>query len=224
MEILKKYWKMFLPIILLLIVFLFFVLFFSIPRIEYKYDANQELYRVTKVYGDSATYKIKDSGKKGEVGIIGPRAFYKKNLKKIIFKNSENIDTIERLAFSECRSLENIDISHVKYFERNCFSYCKKLKVEELNAIAIGASAFYGCESIENIIFNTGLVSIGSYAFSKTKIEVIELPNTVKDIYNDAFSDMGNLKEIKVYSAGLSYDSRIYLNSLENVNVTYLYN
>lgn len=203
-------------------VFLFFVLFFSIPRLEYKYDNDYELYRVTKVYGDSVGFKIKDSGKKGNVGIIGVRAFYKKSIKKIIFENPENIDTIERLAFSECKNLENIDISNVKFFERNCFSYCKKLKVEELNAIAIGASTFYGCENIENIKFNTGLISIGSYAFSKTKIEVIELPNTVKDIYNDAFSDMSELKEIKVYSEGLSNESKEYLSSLENVVVTYL--
>lgn len=202
--------------------FLFLVLFFSIPRLDYKYDSDYELYRVTKCYGDAATYKIKDSGKKGEVGIIGVRAFYRKDIKKIVFDNPENIDTIERLAFSECKKLESIDISNVKYFERNSFSYCKKLKVEELNAIAIGASTFYGCESIDDIKLNVGLKSIGSYAFSKTNIEILNLPSTVVDIYNDAFSDMANLKEINVYSSSLTNESKEYLASLSGIKINYL--
>lgn len=222
MEIIKKYWKMFLPIILLMSIFLFFVLFFSIPRLNYKYDNEYESYRVTTCYGDADTYKIKEKGKKGDVGIIGVRTFYKKNIKKIIFNKPENIHTIERLAFSECHKLEYIDLSNVKYFERNSFSYCKKLKIEELNAIAIGASTFYGCENIDNIILNEGLLSIGSYAFSKTNIEILNLPNSLKDIYNDAFSDMANLKEINVYSSSLSNDSKEYLNSIENVIINYL--
>lgn len=223
LEIIKKYWKIITPIILIMSIFLFFVLFFSIPRLEYRYDNNYELYRVTKCYGDAATYKIKDDGKKGEVGIIGTRAFYKKNIKNIVFENPMNIDTIERLAFSECKNLENIDLSYVKYFERNCFSYCKKLKVEKLSAIDIGASAFYGCESISNIEFSIGLKTIGSYAFSKTNIEVLNLPSSVNYIYNDAFSDMTNLKEINVYLDSLNNESIDYLDSLnENIKVNYL--
>ena len=211
-----------LPIILLMCAFLFFVLFFSIPRLNYKYSETYNGYIVSKCYGDSNTYKVKESHKKENVSGVGVRAFYQKNIKEINFKNPDNILVIERLAFSECKKLEKIDISNVKYFERNCFSYCKNLKVEELNAIDIGASTFYGCESITSIKLNEGLKSIGSYAFSKTNIEVLDLPSSVVEIYNDAFSDMANLKEINVHFSSLSRDSRLYLNTLDGVTINHL--
>ena len=211
-----------LPIILVLCAFLFLVLFFSIPRLDYKYDDTYNGYIVSKCYGDSLTYRIKDTHKKKNISGVGVRTFYKKNIKEIIFDNTDNIEVIERLAFSECKKLENINISNVKYFERNCFSYCKNLKVEELNAIDIGASTFYGCESISSIKLNDGLRTIGSYAFSKTNIEILDLPSSVIDIYYDAFSDMSNLKEINVYYDNLSRDSKNYINSLEGILINKL--
>ncbi len=221
-EVLKKYWKYIIPITILFIIILIFVLFFSIPRVKYKYDDNKKAYLVESIYGNASSYKIKSSYDNKDVYAIGDRAFYSKNVKNIIFEENSKINTIKRLAFSECKNLEYIDLSNILYFENSAFSYCENLNVKELNAKEIGMSAFYGCKNIKSIVLNDGLHSIGSYAFSKTGIEELNIPSTVMMIYNDAFSDMESLKTINVYAKFLSSDSKEYLNSIENVTINYL--
>ncbi len=222
MEILKKYWKYFIPILVLLIIMLIFVLFFSIPRVKYKYDDLNKTYIVESVYGNANSYTISSKVNDKDVTKIGDRAFYSKDLNKIVFDENNKIDTVKRLAFSECKNLEYIDLSNVKYFENNCFSYCEKLSINELNAVDIGIGAFYGCTNIKELKLNDGLFSIGSYAFSKTNIETLNIPSSVIVIYNDAFVDMPKLKTINVYADTLTKSSKEYLNSIENVIINYV--
>ncbi len=222
MKILKKYWMYFIPIIIILIVLLIFVLFFSIPRVKYEYDSKSNTYLVKTVYGNASTYKISETIDGKDVTTIGTRAFYNKNIESIIFENTPKVETVKRLAFSECKNLKTIDLSTVKYFENSAFSYCESLKLEELNAESIGMSAFYGCKSITDLKLNVGLTSIGSYAFSKTSITTLDIPSTVKFIYNDAFADMDNLTTLNIYSKSLNDVSKEYLASIENVTINYL--
>ena len=66
------------------------------------------------------------------------------------------------------------------------------------------------------------MFSIGSYAFSKTNIETLNIPSSVIVIYNDAFVDMPKLKTINVYADTLTKSSKEYLNSIENVIINYV--
>lgn len=220
MEIIKKYWKYLVPIIVSVFLLFFVLLFFAIPRIDYKYNKELNTYSVSHVYGNAKIYKIKSQIKNKDVSTINTRAFYKKNVHTIIM--DENIEKVERLAFSECKHLNDINLSNVKYFENNSFSYCNNLKINELNAIEIGIGAFYGCKSITSIKLNEGLNSIGSFAFSKTSIKSIDIPASTTEIFNDAFSDIDTLEEINVYSTKLSLLSIDYLDSLDNVKINYL--
>ncbi len=220
MEIIKKYWKYLVPIIVSIFLLFFVLLFFAIPRIDYKYNKELNTYSVSHVYGNAKIYKIKTQIKNKDVSTINTRAFYKKNVHTIIM--DENIEKVERLAFSECKHLNDINLSNVKYFENNSFSYCNNLKINELNAIEIGIGAFYGCKNITSIKLNEGLNSIGSFAFSKTSIKSIDIPASTTEIFNDAFSDIDTLEEINVYSTKLSLLSIDYLDSLDNVKINYL--
>lgn len=220
MEIIKKYWKYLVPIIVSIFLLFFVLLFFAIPRIDYKYNKELNTYSVSHVYGNAKIYKIKSQIKNKDVSTINTRAFYKKNVHTIIM--DENIEKVERLAFSECKHLNDINLSNVKYFENNSFSYCNNLKINELNAIEIGIGAFYGCKNITSIKLNEGLNSIGSFAFSKTSIKSIDIPASTTEIFNDAFSDIDTLEEINVYSTKLSLLSIDYLDSLDNVKINYL--
>lgn len=222
MQILKKYWKYIIPISIILIILLAIVLFFSIPRVKYRYDNSSKSYLVESVYGNANTYKIASTIDNKDVKSIGDRAFYSKNIVNIIFEEESKIDTIKRLAFSECKNLEYIDLTNIKYIENSAFSYCEKLNVKELNVKEIGMSAFYGCKNIKELKLNDGLNSIGSYAFSKTSIEVLNIPSSVTKIYNDAFSDMNNLKTINIYSTSLTASSEEYLSSLTEIEINYL--
>ena len=220
MEIIKKYWKYLIPIAISILLLFFIVLFFSIPRIDYKYNKDLNTYYVSHVYGNAKIYKIKTQINNKNVSAISDRAFYKKDVSQIIME--DNIETISRLAFSECHKLKEINLSNVKYFENNSFSYCYNLKIEELNALEIGIGAFYGCKNIDSIKLNEGLNSIGSYAFSKTSLEYIDIPSSVTEIYNDAFADIDTLKGINIYSTKLTSASKEYLDSLENIEIKYM--
>ena len=220
MEIIKKYWKYLVPIIVSIFLLFFVLLFFAIPRIDYKYNKELNTYSVSHVYGNAKIYKIKTQIKNKDVSTINTRAFYKKNVHTIIM--DENIEKVERLAFSECKHLNDINLSNVKYFENNSFSYCNNLKINELNAIEIGIGAFYGCKNITSIKLNEGLNSIGSFAFSKTSIKSIDIPASTTEIFNDAFSDIDTLEEINVYSTKLSLLSIDYFDNINNVKINYL--
>ena len=218
----KRNLKVLILIAILLIIFIATVLFFTIPRVEYKYSKDYNSYKVSLVFGASSNYSIAEKQKGKEVTVIGTRAFYQKPVKKINIAKPENIYAIEKLAFFKCTKLEEINITNVKYIERNAFQYCKKLKVKELNCRDIGASAFYGCESISELKLNDGLESIGSLAFAKTKIKELILPQSVKYIYNEAFYDMYNLEKISLYKDELSSESLDYIESLTDLEIIYL--
>ena len=93
--------------------------------------------------------------------------------------------------------------------------YDKSLKNITLSAKNIGASAFYKCTSLENIELNIGVKTIGSMAFSETKIKEIVIPNGVADVAVDAFIYCANLEKIVVKSKLLLENE--YLKSLNNV-------
>ena len=167
------------------ILLLAIILYYNIPRITYKYNDEIKGYEVYRVFGNSKTYEIKDKYKNIDVLQIGSRAFYNHSrLERVILPDT--IKKIERLAFSECANLKEINLENIDYIERNAFSYCKSLASIEIYASYIGASTFYGCEGLEEVILHN-TISIGSMAFSKTNIKTIDLPITVVDIGINAF-------------------------------------
>lgn len=200
------------------------VLFFTLyPRLIFEYSEKYEGYLVVDAKGISTEFTIPKTYKDKDVVGIGERAFYKNNkLERIIFEN-KNIKIIEKLAFSECTNLVSIDLSGIDNIERNAFSYAKSLDNITLNCINLGASAFYGCESLKNINLGSNLKTIGSFVFSKSLIETLTFPKTFEVLAYDTFSDMAKLKEINIYKRSLN-EGINYLNSLEGVTINNLSN
>ena len=64
------------------------------------------------------------------------------------------------------------------------------------NVKEIGYSAFRDCINLSKITINHGLQKIGSNAFDGTGLEIVELPETVVQIEDNAFSNIKNLKRI----------------------------
>lgn len=200
-------------LILITILFILIILYFNYPRVKYKYDSDNECYYVSKVYGNSSKYEIKESINGISVKYIDERAFqYKDKVKEVVLPSS--IETIKKLAFSDCTSLECINLENVKEIERNAFSYCYNLDNIETSA-SLGGSCFYKCSNLSNITLDEGVKSIGTYALSYTAIKNLKLPNSVLFVYMDAFIYMDNLTEI---SASSSLKENTYLQSLNNIN------
>lgn len=197
----------------ILIVSIFLICFFCIPRISYAYDSITDSYYVDIVYGDATSYSIKDTIHDKPVTKIKERAFMDhKNLKEITL--GKNIKEIERLAFLNCKKLEKVDLSYVEEIGRNAFENCISLKRIELNLRDVLGGVFMGCSGLESVVLNNTL-SIGSYAFGLTSIQEIIIPRTCSMVGNDAFYGCSNLKKIIVKSYKLLNDR--YLNSLDIV-------
>ena len=129
-------------------------------------------------------------------------------------KMGKNITKIERLAFSNCINLKNIDLSMVLSIERNAFMNCRSLESVELNAIDILGGAFHDCTALESVTLNN-TVTIGTYAFTGTLISEIVLPASVDSIGIDAFYNCNYLSKITCYSSKLRTDD--YLLSLGSI-------
>ena len=207
----KRYDIEFLICLLSILVLLFLVVFSLRARILYKtytYENNKYAY-VYEAVGNSKTYDIKEKYQGLQVNRIGKRAFLeRKNLRSINLPKS--IKYIEKLAFSECVKLDTINLCDVEYIECNAFSYCTNLNNIELNLKNINASLFYKCESLDTITLkNTEFIY--SYAFAYTKIEELDLPETLNSligIADYAFYYMDSLKSVKVHNDFL-YDTII---------------
>lgn len=111
---------------------------------------------------------------KNPIERIAYRAFCNaSNLKNISFYNKgEGIDFIDTLAFSDCRSLESIDLSNSSITEipKNAFSNCTSLKTVKLppTVTKIADDAFANCKKLEEIqgLSNCKISEIGTDAFA----------------------------------------------------------
>ena len=68
----------------------------------------------------------------------------------------------------------------------------------------IGDLAFYGCESLTEIVLPDGLTEIGREVFTKSGLKSINIPSTVKKIGYSAFRRCKSLTEI-VLPDGIEY-------------------
>lgn len=111
---------------------------------------------------------------KNPIERIAYRAFCNaSNLKNVTFYNKgEGIDFIDTLAFSDCRSLESIDLSNSSITEipENAFSNCTSLKSVKLppTVTKIADDAFANCKKLEEIqgLSNCKISEIGKDAFA----------------------------------------------------------
>lgn len=189
------------------------ICFFSIPRIDYNYDKKEDCYYVNKAYGNSKSYDILDEIDGKKVVYIDEKAFMDKTKLETI-KMGKNITIIERLAFSNCVNLSDIDLSNIAVIERNAFMDCKSLESVFLNAKDIYGGAFYDCSSLSKVTLNN-TVTIGSFAFTGTVISEIVLPNTLYTLGVDAFYNCNYLSRIECHSNVLR--SNEYLLSLGSI-------
>ena len=184
---------------LFLIIFMF-IYYFNKSRITYVYQESTDSYYVDKAYGNSKSYTIPKTYNDKKVTGISVRAFYDhSNLEEVIFEDPESIVIVERLSFSKCPKLKNVDLKYVKTIERNAFSYDDTLNNIETSAKNIGASAFYQCTGLKNVILNEGVETIGELAFSYTSISHLKLPKSMRTVYNNAFEYLDTLEELRVY-------------------------
>ena len=115
------------------------------------------------------------------------------NKKNVIIPASYNnlpVIGISDCAFSDCISLESIEIPN--------------------SVTSIGKMAFVGCTSLESIEIPNSVTSIGESAFfGCTSLESIEIPNSVTSIGDSAFRACRSLVSITIPFVGATLDGTI---------------
>ncbi len=133
-------------------------------------------------------------------GVVNlPEMLFRCNTDLTQISLAENITSIGGNAFSDCISLENLDLStntQLVLIDAFAFSRCKSLKTVKLaedGALAvIGTGAFAACQQLSSINFPKALTVIGSSAFEKTdNLTTVTFPDNLKQIGEMAFLSGG---------------------------------
>lgn len=110
------------------------------------------------------------------------------------------VSSIGNSAFSECNSLESIEIpDNVTSIGNSAFEGCTSLaKIEISDSVtSIGVYAFVGCASLESITIPDGVTSIAAYAFTACiSLESIIIPDSVAIIGAYTFTDCSSLENV----------------------------
>lgn len=70
-----------------------------------------------------------------------------------------SVATINRSAFSDCYSLENIDLQNVQYIYTGAFMSCRSLRsINLLRTKSIGNRAFQDCSNLTNITIDISVL------------------------------------------------------------------
>ena len=95
-----------------------------------------------------------------KVTSIGYAAFYHcDDLKKV--RLPSNLKTIEKQAFYLCANLVDIEFpGSMTEIQNKAFEYCIGLKNIRLTASYVGNNAFYGCSSLTDVAFSSGVSTI----------------------------------------------------------------
>ncbi len=163
---------------------------------------------------------------------IGPQAFFKQNLTKVIV--ASGVKSIEGSAFAYCSKLTEVSLpSTLKDISYSAFGYCTSLKTLTLedgitcvggfigctvlanvtlpNSVkTIGDHAFDGCSGLKTINLPEGLEVVGSYAFYNCKgLSNLTLPSSLKEIGDSGFRS----SSIKFSGITLGAETEIKLGS-----------
>lgn len=156
------------------------------------------------------------SGLKGEysiregVKVIGNNAFSEcRSLTNINIPNS--VTNIGDGAFAGCKLLTKIDIpDSVTNIGDKAFSLCKSLaKIKIPNSVTnIGYDAFWGCESLTKINIPNSVTNIGDRTFNECScLTSINIPNSVTCIEKGAFGGCGSLVNIIIPNSVTTIES-----------------
>ncbi len=158
-----------------------------------------------------------------EVTSIGECAFTCQNLKTVDFSNAKKLTTINSYAFQVCAiteitipetvtsigehafrccsQLTKVDLSkakNLKTINNATFILCTNLKTVILGSgiTSIAADAFYNCDNIENLTYNSN--GIGTMYSWGTSLKTLNIGDNVTAIAANEFADYSDLTSIKI--------------------------
>ncbi len=134
---------------------------------------------------------------------IGNYAFY--NCSKAKITLSENFTSIGNSAFYNCDGITGeVDLKNVEYLGEDAFRACSNITKIVYRSNLINSylhSAFSGCSGVTEIIFpadfNYPFIPVGAFS-GCAGLTSITIPDCVKSIERDAFSNCANLQYVNI--------------------------
>ena len=126
------------------------------------------------------------------------------NLEEVIMPPS--VRSLGNNAFSNCNRLEYIMLPEgLQQIGDECFEGCEKLRNITIprSVTDIGDKAFKGT-GLQRVILPDGLLSLGSGAFDKTQLTVLDIPASTQ-VGNDYLGYMPKLQDITVENGSRNY-------------------
>lgn len=119
----------------------------------------------------------------------------------------DHVTTIGASAFANCNGLREVvfpkslqSIGAEAHTYEGAFANCTKLTKVVIpgNVKEIGNGTFSGCRSLEEVVMEEGIETIGMAAFRETDIKNIVIPGNVKTISAYTFNKCSNLEEVTI--------------------------
>ncbi len=137
-----------------------------------------------------------------------------------------DISYIGNGAFDNCSLLEYSEYDNAIYFgnEENKYLYLVKAKDEYIESCNIhestkfiGRGAFYGCYNLESIDIPSNVISIGTQAFSGTRLTTVTIPQSVTIIHESAFENCFDLTSVVLHD-NIEYIGSHVFHNCESLN------
>lgn len=174
-------------------------------------------------FGKQSTYYLKTVTFTGNIYEIGSNAFYEIfSLRTVIFNITSPNFIIRDYAFYSCGfsqinlpdntiSIGEYAFSHTHLdsiefpaslteIKKSCFENCMELKKVNLKNIeTIRNFAFYGCNSLSELILSDSIKTIGGSVFTKCDlITKLTIPPKVDELSSYTFNEMGGLQKLNL--------------------------
>jgi hypothetical protein len=115
--------------------------------------------------------------------------------------------------FGGCEIIESIKIPEsVSYIGNAAFSNCKGLRIIKLprNLVMINGYTFQNCSCLETCVLSDNLKCVGEWAFSRTRLTSVILPDGVTYLANYAFAGCNRLRYVYIPPTVHNFEKEIF--------------
>lgn len=188
---------------------------------DWEYEIESSEIRIIKYHGDEEDVTVPKEIDGKPVTIIGGNAFSSiEGARKTKSITMESVITIEGGgAFAYCGDLVSVSMPNVTSIGEDAFQYCSGLTSLDMpNVTEIVSNAFFKCSNLASVNM-PNVTKIGMSAFANSGLTSVTIPDSMVDLFYDAFSDCIKLQSVTVLSDTVDINQRF--ERCENISTIY---
>ncbi|MBP3655983.1 MAG: leucine-rich repeat protein [Clostridia bacterium] len=140
---------------------------------------------------------------------IGAEAFWESGLREVVLPDT--VTSIGREAFADCSSLERVKLpGGATMLTDLVFAKSALRSVEVPGNIRTVGNAFYGCEQLEEIVFEEGVMRLETSLQHCTSLRSVVIPASMEYITRGALRGCTALEDIYIYAENVDMEYAMY--------------